>query len=103
MPPEQTGILSVNPIDISHPLKRLYTSALGGGGIAAGDFDGDDQCDLYFVSGARTNTLYRNRGSGRFEDISRAAGVDGGSAWGSGVAAVDIDGDKDLDLSLIHI
>ena len=98
LPPEQTGILSVNPIDISHPLKRLYTSALGGGGIAAGDFDGDDQCDLYFVSGARTNTLYRNRGNGRFEDISRAAGVDGGSAWGSGVATVDIDGDKDLDL-----
>ena len=98
LPPEKTGVLSVNPIDISHPLKRLYTSALGGGGIAAGDFDGDDQCDLYFVSGARTNTLYRNRGNGRFEDISQTAGVDGGSAWGSGVAAVDIDGDKDLDL-----
>lgn len=98
LPPEETGISSINPIDTSHPLKRLYTSALGGGGVAAGDFDGDDQCDLYFVSGARSNTLYRNKGNGRFEDISVDAGVEGGAAWGSGVAAVDIDGDKDLDL-----
>ena len=98
LPAAQTGISHINPIDTSHDLKRLYTSTLGGGGIAAGDFDGDDRCDLYFVSGARTNTLYQNKGLGRFEDISRTAGVEGGSAWGSGVAAVDIDGDRDLDL-----
>ena len=60
LPAAQTGISHINPIDTSHGLKRLYTSTLGGGGIAAGDFDGDDRCDLYFVSGARTNTLFRN-------------------------------------------
>ena len=82
LPPEETGISSINPIDTSHPLKRLYTSALGGGGVAAGDFDGDNQCDLYFVSGARSNTLYRNKGNGRFEDISIDAGVGGGRHGG---------------------
>ena len=30
-----TGIEFVNPIDTKHPLKRLYTSAFGGGGVAA--------------------------------------------------------------------
>jgi len=98
LPPDRSGIVSINPIDTKHPLKRLYTSAFGGGGVAAGDFDNDGNCDLYFVSGARQNTLYRNKGDGTFEDISKVAGVDGGSSWGGGVAAVDIDGDDDLDL-----
>jgi len=98
LPSAQTGISSVNPIDTSHPLKRLYTSALGGGGVAAGDFDNDGNCDLYFVSGARDNSLYLNQGDGSFKDISRTAGVSGATSWGSGVAAVDIDSDDDLDL-----
>ena len=98
LPPAQTGISSVNPIDTRHPLKRLYTSALGGGGVAAGDFDNDGNCDLYFVSGARENSLYLNQGDGSFKDISRTAGVSGATSWGSGVAAVDIDSDNDLDL-----
>lgn len=98
LPPTTTGITFVNPIDLKHPLKRLYTSALGGGGVAAGDFDSDGHCDLYFVSGARENRLYRNLGNARFADITAKAGVGGGEAWGAGVAAVDIEGDGDLDL-----
>ncbi|MEC9054083.1 MAG: VCBS repeat-containing protein, partial [Verrucomicrobiota bacterium] len=52
----------------------------------------------YFVSGARENSLYLNQGDGSFKDISRTAGVSGATSWGSGVAAVDIDSDDDLDL-----
>ena len=33
--PADSGIEFVNPIDTEHPLKRLYTSAFGGGGVAA--------------------------------------------------------------------
>ena len=35
LPPDQSGIASINPIDTKHPLKRLYTGAFGGGGVAA--------------------------------------------------------------------
>ncbi len=98
LPATLTGISSVNPIDVSHPLKRLYTSAFAGGGLAAGDFDSDGRCDLYFVSGPRSNRLYRNMGAGKFEDITEPAGVGGGDSWGAGVAAVDLDSDGDLDL-----
>ena len=70
---ETTGVTFVNPIDTKHPLKRLYTSAFGGGGVAAGDVDGDGRCDLYFVSGARENRLYRNLGEGKFADITGEA------------------------------
>ncbi|MFT5105850.1 MAG: hypothetical protein ACI9UA_001472 [Pseudoalteromonas tetraodonis] len=93
-----SGIDFINPIDTKHPLKRLYTSAFGGGGVAAGDIDGDRRPDLYFVSGARENRLYRNLGDGEFADVTAAAGVGGGDAWGGGAAMVDVDGDGDLDI-----
>jgi len=96
--PQSTGVDFVNPIDTEHPLKRLYTSGYGGAGVAAGDLDGDGRCDLYFVSGARENRLYRNLGDGTFADITQAAGVGGGNAWGGGAALVDIDADGDLDI-----
>ena len=46
-------------------------------GAAAGDFDNDGHVDL-FVAGARTSQLYRNRGDGRFEDVTKAAGIASG-------------------------
>ena len=98
LPATATGIKFINPIDTKHPLKRLYTGAFGGGGVAAGDFDSDGRCDLYFVSGARKNRLYRNLGGGHFADITAPAGVSGGEAWGAGAAVVDIEGDGDLDI-----
>ena len=98
LPASQSGIDAINPIDTKHPLKRLYTSAFGGGGVAAGDFDADGRCDLYFVFGARENRLYRNKGDGRFVDDTETAGVSGGTAWGAGAASIDLDADGDLDL-----
>jgi enediyne biosynthesis protein E4 len=77
------------------------------GGVALFDYDGDGLLDVYLVTGAeltpaRTrvphrNTLYRNLGGWKFEDVSRKAGVDL-AAWGSGACAGDFDGDGRLDL-----
>lgn len=79
----------------------------GGSGLALLDYDADGDLDAYVVRAWRldgaqivekgTNRLYRNRGDGRFEDVTQAAGV-GDDGWGNGVAVGDPDGDGDPDL-----
>ena len=67
-----------------------------GMGVAAGDYDGDGDIDLY-VTNVGPNVLYRNDGSGRFEDVSAVAGVDD-PAWSTSAVFADFDADGDLDL-----
>ena len=74
------------------------------GGVAAGDYDGDGDVDLYVVRGnIGPNLLYRNDGGNDFTDVAAAAGVDHAAPGGagylhSGPAFADMDGDGDLDL-----
>jgi hypothetical protein len=70
------------------------------GGVCVGDFDGDGWPDLFVANYDRGNRLYRNRGGFRFEDVTAQAGVAAAGRWGGGVAAVDLDGDGDLDLAV---
>ncbi len=42
-------------------------------GVAAGDFDNDGNVDL-FVAGVLHNTLYRNLGNGKFQDVTAKSG-----------------------------
>jgi hypothetical protein len=65
-------------------------------GAAAGDYDNDGRVDLY-VTAYGGNVLYRNRGDGSFEDVTKAAGVAGGG-WSTSAAWVDYDQDGRLDL-----
>jgi hypothetical protein len=64
-----------------------------GCGLAVADFDGDGHDDIYFLNQLGPNALYRNRGDGTFDDVTREAGVALGdrvcvaAAWG------DIDND----------
>ncbi len=44
-------------------------------GVATGDIDNDGDVDLY-VSQVGSDRLWRNRGNGTFEDVTRRAGVD---------------------------
>jgi hypothetical protein len=65
------------------------------------DFDGDGLPDLYVASDVSDNAMFRNRGGGRFQNVSYEALVaDYRSSMG--IAVGDWDGDLDLDLFLTH-
>jgi hypothetical protein len=83
-----------------------------GGGVAALDYDGDGWVDLAFSRGSSLDrwrkgenpgpVLYRNRGDGTFEDVSRKAGLTRGG-WGVGLSAADYDNDGRVDLYLTNL
>ena len=110
----------------------LLGSHFWGTSAAWGDLDGDGHPDLYIchyldwsnendprcagyriniprdvcppkVFGSRPHALYRNRGDGTFEDITRAAGIradrpDKSYGKGLGCLILDLDGDRKPDL-----
>ena len=65
------------------------------GGLAAGDYDGDGDLDLY-VTRVGSPLLMRNDG-GRFVDVTAGSGLER-QATGSGAIWVDFDNDGRLDL-----
>ncbi len=82
------------------------------------DYDNDGRLDLYIgyygaqlardgqqpvVDGAngRPNVLYRNLGGGRFEDVSRRAGVNS-RGWTLAVSSLDVDQNGTMDLWLAN-
>ena len=69
-----------------------------GTGLAAADVDGDGLVDLYFVDQLGGNELWRNRGNGRFENVTKAAGVALADRIGVTASFADIDNDGDPDL-----
>lgn len=75
-----------------------YLYYYNGGGVAAGDVDGDGLVDLYFTSNLGKNRLYRNLGQFRFEDVTDRAGVADSTGWKSGVTMADVNGDGRLDI-----
>ena len=67
-----------------------------GAACAAGDFDNDGHPDLALAMSDRV-LLFRNAGGGRFEDVTKQAGIQPVN-HPSGVTFVDYDHDGDLDL-----
>ena len=95
------------------PVTRLYRNVRGrfvemtGSGVdrvglsssaCVGDYDRDGRIDLFITYFGR-NVLLRNRGGGRFEETTAAAGLSTDrDRWGSGCTFLDADRDGDLDL-----
>lgn len=74
-----------------------------GTGVSVADTDGDGRLDLYFVNQAGGNQLWRNRGDGRFEDVTAAAGVALADRVSVGASFADIDNDGDADLFVTSV
>ena len=108
----QAGIdfLYFNGGEIPRDGKLIFQTL--GGGIAVLDYDGDLWPDLHLTQGRPwppddsrhdyTDRFYRNRGDGRFEDVTVSAGLLDYD-FSHGAAAGDFDDDGFPDLYLAHL
>lgn len=99
LPASTTGITFANEIE-GRPDRHVlnYTYLYNGGGVAAGDVNGDGRTDLYFTASMGPNALYLNQGDFRFEDVTDAAGVQDTTGWTTGVTMADVNADGHLDI-----
>jgi len=90
---------------------RYWLPEIMSAGAAWLDYDNDGDLDAYLVQGgdldgiksdSPRNRLYRNRGDGKFEDVTDEAGV-GDQHYGMGCAAGDYDADGDVDLYVTNV
>jgi len=65
-----------------------------------GDYDNDGFVDLFICCERQPNRLYRNKGNGTFEEVSRKAGLPAEVRFCKGAAWIDFDNDGFLDLFL---
>jgi hypothetical protein len=76
-------------------------------GVVWGDYDNDSDPDLYVANDSMRNFLFRNDGTGRFEDVTLLAGVgyseDGQTQAGMGTDIADFDGDGFLDITVTNL
>jgi hypothetical protein len=97
--PRASGVSFSNTLPQDSAINIVnYLYYYNGGGVAAGDIDGDGLLDLYFTSNVGRNRLYRNLGKFQFEDITDRAGVADTVGWKSGVTMADVNGDGRLDI-----
>jgi Tfp pilus assembly protein PilF len=99
------------PVRFSPEANAFVSKGAGGGRAEIGpsmgacffDYDDDGRPDLLLVSGAAegSSRLLHNLGDGRFEDVTRAAGIQlTGSGFGCAAGDFDNDGHTDLAVCL---
>ena len=97
--PAATGVRFSNDLPEAPDFNILnYLYYYNGGGVSAGDVNGDSLPDLYFSSNVGPNKLYLNKGNFEFEDVTEKAGVAGPPGWKTGVTMADVNGDGRLDI-----
>lgn len=102
VPVAHTNVLFSNPLIESDSTNVLsFTNMYTGSGVAIADFDNDGLQDIFFGGNMSSSKLYLNKGSLKFEDKTKACGVET-DRWVTGVSTIDInrDGWQDLYLSV---
>ncbi|NNK18064.1 MAG: VCBS repeat-containing protein, partial [Maribacter sp.] len=104
LPKEKTNIHFENTLTEGLNANVLmYEYLYNGGGVAVGDFNGDELVDIYFTSNMGDNKLYINQGEFKFIDATETSNIAGRSGpWKTGISAADINGDNKLDLYLCY-
>lgn len=91
---EASGVVSFTRADVGAGM----ADASNGVGVVWGDYDGDNDLDVYVVNqNNQQDFLYRNNGNGTFTDVAITVGMIDAS-YGRGAAWGDYDNDGDLDL-----
>lgn len=99
MSPEETGVGFINQVNEDYNYNNfVFEYIYNGGGVAAGDVNGDSLPDLYFSASLLSNKLYLNLGQFKFMDVTEAAGVGLNSGFKTGVSMADVNGDGRLDI-----
>ncbi|WP_423147726.1 VCBS repeat-containing protein [Rubrolithibacter danxiaensis] len=99
LPASETGVSFINKVESTPEMNIFsYRNFYNGAGVAIGDVNNDGLPDLYLSSNMDKNHLYLNKGSLKFEDITKEAGVEGKQAWSTGVTMADVNGDGLLDI-----
>ena len=96
--PSETGIDFANTITATDSFNvQTDVYIYNGAGVAVGDIDNDGLPDIFFSGNMVSSRLYLNKGSMKFEDITKSAGVST-TRWATGASMVDINGDGLLDI-----
>ena len=104
LPPAATNISFSNTLTEGLNTNVLiYEYFYNGGGVAAGDLNGDGLDDLYFTANMAADRLYLNQGNMQFADITQAAGIaTRNGPWKTGVTMADVNGDGKLDIYVCY-